>query len=88
MTTHARPKGSGVLHLMDGQMTSPGKVGEIEITPEMIEAGTAPFWALPEFLGPSSKGLEDTVVASFIAMLSVHRERAHGSNVNLIIPDG
>lgn len=47
---------------------------EIEITPEMIEAGIDKLYDLPELLGPSREELGEALKCAFHAMLSAHRE--------------
>jgi hypothetical protein len=46
---------------------------EIEITPEMIEAGVDVFYDLPELLGPSAEQLKATLCRAFSVMIQVHR---------------
>jgi hypothetical protein len=48
---------------------------EIEITPEMIEAGVDVFYDLPELLGPSVEDLWATLRRAFSVMVQV--QRAH-----------
>jgi hypothetical protein len=48
---------------------------EIEIAPEMIEAGTDVFYDLPELLGPSAGELRASLRRAFSVMVQV--QRAH-----------
>jgi hypothetical protein len=47
---------------------------EIEVTPEMIEAGVSCLYDLPELLGPSEEQLKAALKAAFCAMI----EASHG----------
>jgi hypothetical protein len=58
-----------------GDAGAPGN--EIEVTPEMIEAGIDCFYDLPELLGPSKEQLQDAVKRSFLAMLRLHSVGPH-----------
>ena len=48
---------------------------EIEITPEMLNAGLGCFWDLPELLGPDEEDLRVTLKRAFLRMLEVRREQ-------------
>jgi hypothetical protein len=56
-------------------------VDEIEVTPEMIEAGIDKLYDLPELLGPSPEQLREAVRAVFNEMLRVYglQQRARSS---------
>jgi hypothetical protein len=48
-------------------------VKDIEITPEMIEAGVGIFYDLPELLGPSVDELRATLRVAFSVMIQARR---------------
>jgi len=45
---------------------------EIKVTPEMVDAGLACLYDLPELLGPSSDQLAKAITKAFVAMLKAH----------------
>jgi hypothetical protein len=51
---------------------------DVEITPEMIEAGIDCFYDLPELLGPSKEQLEKALSRAFCRMLLVRKGQRFG----------
>lgn len=51
------------------------KCKEIEVTPEMLEAGVECFYELPELLGPSKDELSEALKRAFLRMLEVNCEQ-------------
>jgi hypothetical protein len=52
---------------------------QIEVTPEMIDAGLDRMPDLPELLGPPEEELREAIKAGFSAMLRVHHENLDAS---------